>query len=222
MLLTVIGYDQTKAGLTGPKWKQNTMSYAGMCGLFDDVDVSVENALPRQYAAQMIYNALDTNRVKWSTDSNAFDDVTSWNGHTFVKETVGEKYMGYKTITGILVEANNGEGKGFTILPQNDDGSYTLVFTRAALWRTPGPSPSTPPTCPSTLAKKLRLLTTPMSTLRTRLLYSVFYSTDENVVVETTTIRLRTLRKRARSRLTATSTRLRTMLSISLALCLLT
>lgn len=129
MLLTVIGYDQTKAGLTGPKWKQNTMSYAGMCGLFDDVDASVENALPRQYAAQMIYNALDTNRVKWSTDSNAFDDVTSWNGHTFVKETVGEKYMGYTTKTGILVEANNGEGKGFAILPQRDDGTYNWTDT---------------------------------------------------------------------------------------------
>ena len=129
MLLTVIGYDQTKAGLTGPKWKQNTMSYAGMCGLFDDVDASVENALPRQYAAQMIYNALDTNRVKWSTDSNAFDDVQTWSPSGFTKETVGEKYMGYTTKTGILVEANNGEGKGFAILPQRNDGTYNWTDT---------------------------------------------------------------------------------------------
>nr|WP_252197147.1 S-layer homology domain-containing protein [Butyricicoccus faecihominis] len=124
MLLTVIGYDQTKAGLVGPNWKQNTMSYAGMCGLFDDVNASVESALPRQYAAQMIYNALDTNRVKWSTDSNSFDDVQTWGPSGFTKETVGEKYMGYTTKTGILVEANNGEGKGFAILPQRDNGTY--------------------------------------------------------------------------------------------------
>ena len=93
MLLVVAGYDPAKAGLTGPQWAQNTMSYAGLAGLFDDVDAPVEQALPRQYAAQMLYNALDVNRVKWSTDSNAFDDITSWNGSTFVKETLGEKYM---------------------------------------------------------------------------------------------------------------------------------
>ena len=93
MLLVVAGYDAAKAGLTGANWAQNTMSYAGLAGLFDDVDSPVEQALPRQYAAQMLYNALDVNRVKWSTDSNSFDDITSWSGSTFVKQTVGEKYM---------------------------------------------------------------------------------------------------------------------------------
>ena len=93
MLLVVAGYDAAKAGLTGANWAQNTMSYAGLAGLFNDVDSPVEQALPRQYAAQMLFNALDVNRVKWSTDSNSFDDITSWSGSTFVKETVGEKYM---------------------------------------------------------------------------------------------------------------------------------
>ena len=125
MLLTIIGYDEEKAGLTGASWAQNTMSYAGLCGLFDDVQSPVEQGLPRQYAAQMIYNALDTNRVKWSTDSNSFDEITQWVGGTFRKETVGEKYMGYRTITGILVSANNGEGKGFKVLEQDrTNGAY--------------------------------------------------------------------------------------------------
>ena len=188
MLLTVIGYDQTKAGLTGPKWKQNTMSYAGMCGLFDDVDASVENALPRQYAAQMIYNALDTNRVKWSTDSNAFDDVTSWNGHTFVKETVGEKYMGYKTITGILVEANNGEGKGFTILPQNDDGSYTWDYTGSGntLKNTWTESKYTTDLS-EYLGEEVKVAYDTDEYAKNKASVFGVYSTDENVVVETTT-----------------------------------
>ena len=186
MLLTVIGYDQTKAGLTGPKWKQNTMSYAGMCGLFDDVDASVENALPRQYAAQMIYNALDTNRVKWSTDSNAFDDVTSWNGHTFVKETVGEKYMGYKTITGILVEANNGEGKGFTILPQNDDGSYTWSYKSGALENTWTESKYTTDLS-KYLGEEVKVAYDTDEYAKNKASVFGVYSTDENVVVETTT-----------------------------------
>ena len=50
MLLVTLGYDPAKAGLTGPQWAQNTMSYAGLAGLFDDVDAPVEQALPRQYA----------------------------------------------------------------------------------------------------------------------------------------------------------------------------
>ena len=188
MLLTVIGYDQTKAGLTGPNWKQNTMSYAGMCGLFDDVDASVENALPRQYAAQMIYNALDTNRVKWSTDSNAFDDVTSWNGHTFVKETVGEKYMGYKTITGILVEANNGEGKGFTILPQNDDGSYTWDYTGSGstLKNTWTESKYTTDLS-QYLGEEVKVAYDTDEYAKNKASVFGVYSTDENVVVTTTT-----------------------------------
>ena len=93
MLLVVAGYDPAKAGLTGPQWAQNTMSYAGLAGLFDDVDSPVEQALPRQYAAQMIYNALDVNRVKWSTDSNSFDEIQAWSGSGFTKETLGSKYM---------------------------------------------------------------------------------------------------------------------------------
>ena len=47
----------------------------------------------------MIYNTLDTNRVKWSNDSDSFDDIL--NGG--VKETVGKAYMGlcydYGTLT---------------------------------------------------------------------------------------------------------------------------
>lgn len=188
MLLTVIGYDQTKAGLVGSKWKQNTMSYAGMCGLFDDVDSSVETALPRQYAAQMIYNALDTNRVKWSTDSNAFDDVTSWNGHTFVKETVGEKYMGYKTITGILVEANNGEGKGFTILPQNDDGSYTWDYTGSSntLKNTWTESKYTTDLS-KYLGEEVKVAYDTDEYAKNKASVFGVYATDENVVVATTT-----------------------------------
>ena len=47
----------------------------------------------------MIYNTLDTNRVKWSTDSDSFDDNLG-NGY---KETVGYAYMGLTKSTGTLV-----------------------------------------------------------------------------------------------------------------------
>ena len=127
MLLTIIGYDEERAGLTGANWAQNTMSYAGLCGLFNDVDSPVEQGLPRQYAAQMIYNALDTNRVKWSNDSNSFDEIQNWTGTTFEPETVGERYMDYSTEVGILVEPNNGDGKGFGLIMADANGNYDFA-----------------------------------------------------------------------------------------------
>ncbi|SCJ63541.1 Uncharacterised protein [uncultured Butyricicoccus sp.] len=47
----------------------------------------------------MIYNTLDTNRVKWSNDSQSFDDIL--NGG--VKETVGKAYMGLSSDVGTLI-----------------------------------------------------------------------------------------------------------------------
>ena len=128
MLLVLMGYDDKNAGLTGPKWAQNTMNYASLAGLFKDVNSPLEQGMPRQYAAQMVYNTLEANRVKWSTDNGSFDEITQWSGKDFVKETVGERYMNYTTVTGILVEARNGDQKGFSILRSpNDNGKYSLA-----------------------------------------------------------------------------------------------
>ena len=99
MLLVVSGYDSDKAGLTGSAWRTNVLKYAGAAGILDDVNSALEQGLPRQYAAQMIYNTLDVNRVKWSKDSESFDDLL--NGG--VKETVGHAYMGLTKSTGTLV-----------------------------------------------------------------------------------------------------------------------
>ena len=100
MLLVVSGYDAQKAGLTGSAWQTNVLKYAGAAGILDDVNSALESGLPRQYAAQMIYNTLDVNRVKWSEDSKSFDDVL--NGG--VKETVGKAYMGLCYDYGTLTE----------------------------------------------------------------------------------------------------------------------
>ena len=100
MLLVVSGYDAQKAGLTGSAWQTNVLKYAGAAGILDDVNSALESGLPRQYAAQMIYNTLDVNRVKWSEDSKSFDDVL--NGG--VKETVGKAYMGLSYDYGTLTE----------------------------------------------------------------------------------------------------------------------
>lgn len=101
MMLVLTGYDPAKAGLTGPSWSTNTLRYAGECGLLDDVDSPLESGLPRQYAAQMLSNCLDADRVKWSNDAETFDYFVTTGGY---RETVGEKYMELTTAIGVLTE----------------------------------------------------------------------------------------------------------------------
>ena len=59
MLLVYGGHDVEKDGLTGTQWKENTLKLADAEGILTSVNTKPDDALPRQYAAQMIYNALN-------------------------------------------------------------------------------------------------------------------------------------------------------------------
>ena len=59
MLLVTLGYDAKKAGLVGAGWASKTNALADENGLLEDVNTSFTAACPRQYAAQLIYNAID-------------------------------------------------------------------------------------------------------------------------------------------------------------------
>ena len=102
MLLVLAGYEPSKAGLEGSTWATNTLKYAGAAGILDDVGSGLSSGLPRQYAAQMIYNTLDAYRVMWSTDAEAFDYYL--NGGA--KETVGKAYMGLVYDVGSLLSVD--------------------------------------------------------------------------------------------------------------------
>ena len=99
MLLVTMGYQPAKCGLTGAGWDQKTIGLASENKLLDDVDADLYSALPRQYAAQIIYNTLNADRVVWSTDANGFDWYTDKGGN---RETVGEKYLKLCTDVGTL------------------------------------------------------------------------------------------------------------------------
>ena len=58
MLLVYSGVDAAQGGLTGAQWKANTMKLADQDGLLKGVEADIDAPLPRQYAAQMIYNEL--------------------------------------------------------------------------------------------------------------------------------------------------------------------
>ncbi|WP_087065511.1 S-layer homology domain-containing protein [Intestinibacillus massiliensis] len=112
MLLVTIGYDQTKAGLVGTGWDTKTNALASENGLLDDVDSDLNAGLPRQYAAQLIYNAIDAETVMYNANGQVVKTEKTENS-TVAKPT-GESvyyYSVYKYASaGVLETVPAGTG----------------------------------------------------------------------------------------------------------------
>ena len=106
MLLVTLGYDANKAGLVGTNWAAKTNALADENGLLEDVNTSFTGPCPRQYAAQLIYNAIDAPTVVWRDD--AYTTNNYGNGDN---PTIGEKYMGLHSVEGILTYFQKEDGK---------------------------------------------------------------------------------------------------------------
>ena len=106
MLLVTLGYDANKAGLVGAGWAAKTNALADENGLLEDVNTSFTGPCPRQYAAQLIYNAIDTPTVVWRDDA-----YTNTNYSDGDNKTIGEKYMGLHSVEGILTSFSKEDGK---------------------------------------------------------------------------------------------------------------
>ena len=98
MLLVTLGYNAQKAGLVGTGWASKTNALADENGLLEDVNTSFTSACPRQYAAQLIYNAIDAKTVVLR--DGAYTDESALG---IPNKTVGEKYMGLSKTEGVLV-----------------------------------------------------------------------------------------------------------------------
>ena len=138
MLLICMGYQADKSGLTGTGYTQRTNALASQNGLYDDVTASVTAAMPRQFAAQIMYNALKADTVTWSTDANAYvkteietqEEVILGDGtHQMVtvtkNQTMGNKWMKLETISTVLTAVEKEDGRDTYSL----NGEYTRVVT---------------------------------------------------------------------------------------------
>lgn len=112
MMLVAAGYSPDKAGLTGLSWRVNTMKYANANSLFAGVNCDINRGLPRQYAAQILYNSLDMENVVYSKDIDGFKPATDVSED----KTIGGKYMDLVTYEGVL----------------NASGSYSVVAGKSA------------------------------------------------------------------------------------------
>ena len=117
MLLVTLGYDAQKAGLVGINWASKTNALADENGLLEDVNTSFTGPCPRQYAAQLIYNAIDAATVVWRDDA-----YTKYNYNGDENKTIGEKYMGLSKTVGILSD----------VTKDTDKDTYTLSVDKNA------------------------------------------------------------------------------------------
>ena len=131
MLLVTLGYDATKAGLVGVNWASRTNALADEAGLLDDVNTSFTGPCPRQYAAQLIYNAIDAKTVVLR--DGEYTDETAMG---VANKTIGEKYMGLKKTVGTLSSFSKTSGKdtyemSLTDINENDSSTkYETSFTK--------------------------------------------------------------------------------------------
>ena len=104
MCLRVMGYDPAKANIGGSTWSTTTIGLATEAGLLEDFNATVTNDCPRQYAAQLMYNMLNADTVRWSDDAGDYvKDEQRISGTTLTEYiTVGEKYMSLIKVTGTL------------------------------------------------------------------------------------------------------------------------
>ena len=102
MLLVTLGYDASKAGLVGASWASKTNALADENGLLKDVNTSFTGPCPRQYAAQLMYNAIFANTVVLRDG-----EYTKYGTNNSKNPTVGEKYMGLEEFTGIYTGDSN-------------------------------------------------------------------------------------------------------------------
>lgn len=131
MMLVTLGYDAQKAGIYGATWATTTLALASENGLLDGVDSDLTAGLPRQYTAQMMYNAIQAPTVRWSTDGNAYTDLGVDNNPN---ETMGHKYMDLTIYEGILegsgsFKSNNDKVKIDVKKRDGRDSSGTENFT---------------------------------------------------------------------------------------------
>ena len=96
MLLVTIGYDASKAGLVGTAWAQKSTALATENGLLEDVDASLGLALPRQWAAQMIYNAVDADTVSYNADGQVVKTEKTENATVPYVSSTTKKYDAVK------------------------------------------------------------------------------------------------------------------------------
>ena len=101
MLLVAIGYNSDVQGYEGSQWAINVTRDAQLSGFYEDLSVTANQALTREQAAQMIYNAVGATLIEATPNWNASTGTVTYTyekntrGATLLSETFDAKeYVG--------------------------------------------------------------------------------------------------------------------------------
>ena len=140
MLLVALGYKSEIEGFTGANWALAVNTRGSQKGLYNGLDIVVDQGLTRDNAAQMIYNALDANMVEYAytliTDGSSLSssptlkDKVNNDGNTV---TLLEDRFNAVKVEGIVVSnevanlnTNGSADAGKTVIAvTNDDDQST-------------------------------------------------------------------------------------------------
>ncbi len=95
MALVLLGYDANHAELVGSKWENNTLVLSTSAGLTTDFNGSFGLAADRNDAAQILFNALYADTVRYS---NSYEDFEK-TGLTLAEDTMNVKSFENAIIT---------------------------------------------------------------------------------------------------------------------------
>ena len=149
MLLTAIGYNAKVQGYTGPQWAINVTRDAQMSGFYEDVSVPANQALTRDQAAQMIYNAVDATLIQKTssvdrTDGSIIDSYAPYiDGRDLLKETF-KVTTTETTMNAISYDKEKGEYtytlkdaiNGSTAVKSTEDYSSLFAMNVKVMWTT--------------------------------------------------------------------------------------
>ncbi|MFI3227418.1 MAG: S-layer homology domain-containing protein [Clostridia bacterium] len=123
MALVALGYNAEKAGLEGTYWSQNTISKAVLAGLTDDVTNFAADCT-RENAAQILYNALYADMVKWDVDSEDFVDK-----YTLYTTTLAEDALNLVEYEGVV----SAIGEDSVTIERFDDDQVPMTSNNVAV-----------------------------------------------------------------------------------------
>ena len=101
MLLVVIGYKADVQGYTGASWDANVLADAEAAGFFVDYELSVKGIVTREWAAQMIVNAINATKVRYADG----ELVEMYNGNTPI--TFKGQDLGLNEVVDVLIATPN-------------------------------------------------------------------------------------------------------------------
>ena len=146
MLLVVADYKPEIEGYTGAGWNLNVIRDAQTAGMFKGYTLAYSAAATRQQAAQLFSNAiLETQMAVYIGDTRVNDLAMITN-----TGTIGGRYFGLFTVTGILTKTqhvdlplntNAWTANGTSALNANDELSEVFVTDRNADGNMIGPTP---------------------------------------------------------------------------------